>query len=88
MDGGFRLCTGTERTVRHFYVVRGAKDEHNARQLAARLANSLPEREAREYALLDETWTEVLLLRRDALGNWRPSAHRPRAGAHPPTAVG
>ncbi|MGW2564517.1 hypothetical protein ACWCXB_36065 [Streptomyces sp. NPDC001514] len=85
---GFRLCTGTDRTVRHFYVVRAAKDEHDARQLAARLADSLPEREAREYAPLDETWTEVLLLRRDALGNWRPSAHRPRAGAHSPTAVG
>ncbi|WP_406269043.1 hypothetical protein OHT93_15550 [Streptomyces sp. NBC_00191] len=79
---GFRLRTGTDRTVRHFYVVRDAKDEHDARRLAARLAHSLPEREAREYAPLDETGTEVLLLHRDALGNWRPTAHHPRPGSN------
>ncbi|MFJ9816664.1 hypothetical protein ACIRU3_15580 [Streptomyces sp. NPDC101151] len=81
---GFRLRTGTDRTVRHFYVVRNAMDEHDARRRAARLADSLAEREAREHAALDETGTEVLLLHRDALGNWRRSAHSPGAGARPP----
>ncbi|MFJ7074096.1 hypothetical protein [Streptomyces sp. NPDC098781] len=69
---GFRLCTGTDRLVKHFYVVRDARDEHHARQLAARLADTPVERRARSYTPLDETWAEVLLLRRDDLGNWRP----------------
>ncbi|MFE5812296.1 hypothetical protein ACFQ6S_02605 [Streptomyces sp. NPDC056479] len=83
---GFRLCTGTDRIVRHFYVVRDARDEHHARQLAARLADTLVERRAREYAPLDETWAEVLLLRRDDLGNWRAPS-RTAAGSAQAQAV-
>jgi len=81
---GFHLHTGTDRTARHFYVVQNAEDEHDARRRAARLADSPAEREAREHALLDATWTEVALLHHDGLGNWRLSAHRARAGAHAP----
>ncbi|TQL00771.1 hypothetical protein FB563_5888 [Streptomyces puniciscabiei] len=68
---GFRYHVAPDRIIRCFYLVDNARDQQEARRIAAERAETPAERGRRKHLILDQAWTEIRCLHCDSLGRWK-----------------